>query len=264
MQENTEILILIIMGILAMLVMVMGVIVFVILYYKKSIKTRLTFEKIKRKQAEDRIINITEAQESERKRISSHLHDEIGASLSSVNLLIGRINYKSEGDTKELSDEAGKQLNQVITEIRKIVQNMSPSMVERFGFIESTHEICKQIDRTGYIKTSFTDKTGSLKIKNKSTELILYRIVQELTNNVVKHSKATQMEISTSILDDNLFIKVSDNGIGLPDNDIYMKKSLGVTNIKSRIEILNGSFELKNNGNKGVRAEILIPIEKLN
>jgi len=261
MQAESEILTMISVGIVAMAFLVIAVVIFVAMYHQRGIRNRLELEQIKLRQSEELIINITHAQELERKRISAHLHDEVGAALSAVNLLIGRVRMTSNGQEKELAEKASEQINQITIEVRNIVQNMSPSIVERFGLIDSIVEICNRISSSGQVKAEFISKINSINFVDKEDELMIYRIVQELTNNVIKHSQASEMNIFCAIRNHELAIKVADNGKGIDMNNIYSKKSLGLVNIKNRIEILGGKFNIINNESGGCIAEFSLPAE---
>ncbi len=264
MQAENEILVMISVGIFAMAILVMAVVVFVALYHQRGIKNRLDIEKIKLQQSEELIKSITEVQELERKRISTQLHDEVGVSLSSVNMLIGRARMTSEGENRELITKAGTQILQILSEVRNIVQNMSPSFIERFGLIDSINEICMRINMGGQISSTFKNNFLNLQVSNKSTELIIYRIVQELSNNVLKHSQASIMEIVIERNDDMMRLSVSDNGKGIEIDNAFMKKSLGLSNIKNRVEILGGHFGINNGLEGGTVAIIEIPVIQLN
>jgi signal transduction histidine kinase len=264
MQAENEILVMISVGIFAMAILVMAVVVFVALYHQRGIKNRLDIEKIKLQQSEELIKSITEVQELERKRISTQLHDEVGVSLSAVNMLIGRVGMNSDGANKGLITEAGTQINQIITGVRSIVQNMSPNFIERFGLIDSINEICMRINMGGQISSTFKNNFLNLKVSNKSTELIIYRIVQELSNNVLKHSQASIMEIVIERNDDMMRLSVSDNGVGIKIDNAFMKKSLGLSNIKNRVEILGGHFSINNGLEGGTVAILEIPVIQLN
>jgi len=260
MQAESEILVLLSFGILAMAILVMSVVLFVAMYHRRGIKNKLELEQIKVKQTEELIKTITIAQEEERKRISAQLHDEVGASLSAVGMLIGRIKLASDGINKELAQEATTQIDQITGEVRGIVQNMSPSFLERFGLLQSIAEICKRIDRGGKIKTEYNQATSLLAFKDKNTEIMVYRIIQELTNNVIKHSEASEMKVKVEKDDEFAIFSVSDNGKGVGNQDIFMKKSLGLTNIRSRVALAGGSFSITDNPNGGAIAVIKIPI----
>lgn len=260
MQAESEILVLLSFGILAMAILVMSVVLFVAMYHRRGIKNKLELEQIKVRQTQELIKTITIAQEDERKRISAQLHDEVGATLSSVGMLVGRIKLNAEGNNKELAIDAISQIDQITGEVRGIVQNMSPSFLERFGLLQSIGEICKRIDRGGKIKAEYIQASSLIHFTDKNTEIMIYRIMQELTNNVIKHSEASEMKVKVEKDDEFSIFSVSDNGKGIGDQDVFMKKSLGLTNIRSRVALAGGSFSITDNPNGGAIAVIKIPI----
>jgi signal transduction histidine kinase len=264
MQSGFEILTMVSVGVLAMLVLALAVIFFVVLYYQRGIKTRLELETLRRQQAEERVRVITDTQEAERKRISVQLHDEVGASLSSINILLGRLRLKWPGECPEIVGEANSQLNTVIGEIRNIVQNISPALVERFGYLEAVGDICYKLNKTGLFKASFENRIPNDKtFKDKSSELMLYRITQELSGNVLKHSKADNVAICAEIKDDFFILSMFDDGIGFDADSASSKKSLGLANIRSRVEALDGTFSIRPYAEKGTAAIVKIPLDKL-
>lgn len=262
-QGGQSLLPFIVLAILVMAIMVMAVVIFVIMYYQRVTKNKLVLEELKISQQEELIRSITEIQESERKRISARLHDEVGAALSSINLLVGRVRMGSEGKTRELAQDAGNQISEVVTEIRNIVQSMSPSSVERFGLVDAINDICNKMHRAGNINCEFTKNFEVLDIPDKSDELILYRIIQELANNALKYSGAENFTIDMNLHDELLKIEVRDNGIGFEEEEAGKKKSFGLVDIKNKVSILNGVVKITSYLNKGTLVEIDIPASRL-
>lgn len=263
MQTESEILVLVMLGIIAMLLMASGIIVFVFLYYQKTIKNKLEIEKIKSLQSQELAINIVKAQEYERKRIASQLHDDIGASLSAIGLLLGRIKNSDNDETKNITEEAIKQNNEIMQQIRCIVQNLSPSIVERFGLTEAIADICHRISSAKKINAIFNIKFNDSDIKEKEIQVMIYRIVQELTNNAIKHADPSSIHISIiSSPDKSIYIEISDDGIGIDLEKAFKSKSLGLNNIKNRVEIVGGDFSIENNTPKGTKAKIKIPLKQ--
>jgi two-component system, NarL family, sensor kinase len=260
MQGDNEIIILLMLGILSSAVLVMTIVLFVSIYHRRMTEDKLKIESLRLRQSEELIESITLAQEEERKRISSQLHDSIGATLSSINLLVGRIQIESSGTIPELAEKAILQIDNISTELRGIIRNMSPLYLERFGLLESVHEMCRIINSTGSISAKFVSDQIEPDFDSSENRLLVYRIVQELINNVIKHSGATQMDISSSIDDSLLMISVSDNGKGFDSSDELNFKGQGLRNIKSRIELAGGSFTISRNNNDGIKAVIEIKV----
>jgi len=261
MQGEQDILLLISFGIVAMLILVFGIVLYSIQYHKRGISTKLEIEKLKNQQQKDLITTITKVQESERRRISANLHDEIGASLSAVSIMIDEASMITDGRANTLVTKADSQLQKTIEEIRNIIQDISPAIVEKFGLYEAISEICCSINEIKKVSVYFDAKIKS-PIDDKAIELKIYRIVQELVNNTLKHANATIIKIKASIIDDCFIISVTDNGKGINLAAAKKSKSLGLENIRAQMEFIEGKFEIKNRNEGGTSATVFVPIEK--
>ncbi|MDD2636740.1 MAG: histidine kinase [Bacteroidales bacterium] len=131
MQAETEILILIVIVVFAMIIMALSIVMFGLQYHKKGISTKLEIEKIKTKQQLELINTISKAQEEERRRISANLHDEVGSSLSAINIMIDEASMITEGRAHDLILSADKSLQKTMTEIRNIIQDIT-RIIHRF------------------------------------------------------------------------------------------------------------------------------------
>lgn len=262
MQTETEILILIFLGIAAMIIMALTIVVYIIQYHKKGISNKLEIERIKTKQQEELINTISNAQESERRRISSNLHDEVGSSLSAVSYMLGDVIMITDGDAKNLSTKAENHLQNTMTEIRNIIQDMSPVIVEKFGLIAAVEGICYGINELKRVELVFNSKIDE-SFENKTIELKLYRIVQELVNNTLKHANATLINIDISKSEDMLNILVVDNGVGIDIDSAANSKSLGLDNIKAQLKFMEGEFKLKRLEKGGTSASVSVPLKKI-
>ncbi len=208
--------------------------------------------------------------ENERKRIAQELHDELGQMLQSMMMNLDRIRIKlsskpprlegvEEGilDTKEL-------LEQTIEDVRTLSSDLTPPMLTDFGLVPTLRWY---IDN--YIKRSNIDV--SLKAKDKSyrfpqeVELTLYRIVQEALTNVAKHSHASEVIIHLSRKDSTAILSVRDNGIGFDASKaLFVPKGVGLFNIKERVNLLGGSFDIISRAKKGTTLTINIPFSEVN
>lgn len=259
MQETSEIILVVTIGVLSMLIFVASLIIFVIIYYRKLAKKNLEIEKEKRIQTEKRIHSISETREFERQRISTDIHDRVGAGLSTVSLILDRVRMQGENKDNPLIIEAGKHLTYCIDEIRSIVLNLSPAIVERFGFSEAVNDICERINSSTLIKVKFSDKTSGIKFADKNIELAIYRITQELITNSVKHSGTKDIWVNIVNADGIFEISVRDFGKGLDEDYQNRKNCLGLRNVESACNLIDADFVLKNHEEKnGVIAVVKI------
>jgi len=232
--KEIDISIVVIVGTLSMGMLALCIILFYAAYQKKLIKQQTEHQ--------HQLLEATiQTQESERKRFSEDLHDDLGALLSVIRLKVSQAEYTSDvshiGDVKTLLDEA-------INNTKKISRALSPIILEKFGLIKLLQELSEKATTTGKLEVSF-DNTGLDVRLNNKTELGLFRIVQELLNNLINHTKATRINIVLNIQHNSIVLIVKD------DEEIrYLKENhhatnpggLGLNNIKSRIEMLNASI----------------------
>ncbi len=227
-----------------------------IIYFK-----RVNTLKKEKKQQEEFSKRLIHSQEEERKRIASELHDSLGQ-----NLLIiknrAALGLKSEkyDFNKEQLDEISKGASSAIDEIRRIAYNLHPYQLDRLGLTKALKSIITQIEILN--KVHFIDLIENIDgVFSKEKEIIIYRIVQECINNIIKHSEAYTAEIKININDDILFMTISDNGKGFEVKQINSKsKGFGMRNLSERIKILNGELVIDSSSEKGSRLIIKIPV----
>lgn len=217
-----------------------------------------------RKQIEQTIINtILKTEEKERTRFAKDLHDGMGALLSSINIylnmmLTGEMNQAELENTliytKGLVDEA-------ITGAKEIANNIMPTILDRFGLVNSIKSFIEKIENIKKHKITFNHQNYN-DIKNKDKELILFRMINELFNNTFKHAEANIIKLELSTDCENILLNYQDNGKGFDLNAIKKSKisGMGVNNIISRTKSLNGKCDINTQLNKGTKIKIEIPI----
>ena len=203
---------------------------------------------------------LMDGEEKERIRIAQDLHDGINGDLSSIKFQLSSI------DSKSLSTENKTLFNKVIgmidyscDQVRNISHNLSPTTINDFGLITSLKNYCSKLEGIHPIKINF-QHFGNDVMLSKSIETVIYRIVQELVNNIIKHAKATQALVQINSFEDNLFITVEDNGKGF--ENIAKTSGIGLKNIESRIAFLNATLDEEHNSN-GTTFTINIDLKNL-
>ncbi len=214
----------------------------------------------KSKQQEILLHNIISAQEQERKRIAQDLHDVIGTQLNVINLNLFRLQKKR--NNSEIFESTFQQihglLNETITKTRQISHELLPSVLDKFGLVEAIVELCDNFEDTS-VNLDFTHQRDD-SIISKTTELNLFRILQELVNNAIRHGESTEITINLIIEHNWLNFTVQDNGKGF---DVVSKKGgLGLSNINSRLEMIHGQMDIESTINKGSNFFIKINLHK--
>ncbi len=204
---------------------------------------------------------IIEAEEAERKRIASDLHDGVGQLFSAVKMnlggLLNRVELKKEED-QFLAEKTMALVDESCKEVRVISHKMMPNFLLKSGIASDIKSFIEKIDENT-LKISF-ESYGFKEQLEFNEEIILYRVIQELINNVIKHAKANELEIILHKTNQNIVVKIIDNGIGFDYEKAINKGGLGLKNILVRMEYLKGKVNFTPNTPSGTRVEIDIPI----
>jgi two-component system, NarL family, sensor kinase len=197
------------------------------------------------------------AQENERERIARDLHDEIGALLSTVKLFL------TAGQTlptapKPAGNRAEELLDEAILKLRAIAQNLMPENLKLFGLVSAIERACQQVESTGVFAVQFQHKL-ELRL-SRENEIHVYRIVQELLNNAIKHAKASQVTLMLYRRQNQIVLNYEDNGVGFVSSTTTDKISLGLASLSGRVQMLQGEMSLKSTPGNGVQVQINFPI----
>lgn len=230
-----------------LLLSVFGVFLLCIILIIKLINA---FHSIERQQA-DKTINI---EYKERKRIAVDLHDGLGSILSSIVLFVKLI--EKESDNQKISSNLNqvKQLsNMALENLEASINNLNPSMLNKYGLIKSLEIICEKINGIGKINCKIDAQNYNIEL-NKNMEINIYRICNELIHNTVKHAEASELEIHFKNNKKRVTVSYYDNGKGFNPDLIPSNKDekVGLRNIISRIESFNGTFSINSGPGKGL------------
>lgn len=201
-----------------------------------------------------------EGQEQERNRLSKELHDRLGSDLVYLIWQYGAVLETIENQklNKEQFQQANEKLNEVYQDIRDISQRLKSDTLEEAGLIPALRNLCSSISLDGKIKAN-TLSHGLNGRLPQNMELHIYRIIQELISNTLKHAKATKIDVQVNRLDDELSIIVEDNGRGFnPEKN--ETEGIGLKNIRSRVKEMNGKMEIDASERAGTTVMIEIPV----
>jgi signal transduction histidine kinase len=213
-----------------------------------------------------RSASLLEGQEEERKRMSREMHDGVGQMLTGVKLTASKLKSLDANHPKfeATLNNLHELINETIEATRIVSFNLMPPVLGDFG-LEPVLAILKDsIEKSTKIKVKLDLKLLHERL-SQNLEINIYRIVQEATNNTLKHAKAKNITIRILEKDSIVFVEISDDGVGFDPNQIfYRKQSLihnGVANIKTRCELLQGSFKLTSAPKEGTNIFIKLPID---
>lgn len=244
----------VIIGISAMLVLIVSVLLAVVYNLRKKNQHRKAVQDLKEQQQNQLIEAAVRSEETERHRISETLHDEIGAILSSAKLhLLGIKSATLDDKDKNLHDKGAELLNGAIKKVRGISHNLHSNILKEFGFNEAVKHFLKEVAGSSMLEVE-TRLDDNYPAENNDDNISLYRMVQELVNNIIKHSGAKRLEVSSEMKPEQLTVTIFHDGDGLSqeqfDELVFKKDGLGLKNIKNRATLIKGSvhFEKINAG----------------
>jgi len=236
-------------GTFGMILLVVGIIVFVVFHQKRMLKTRIALKELESNYRKELLYTTIKSQDSERERIAKDLHDEVGGILSALKLNLENaiIQSKTGKIDKEPIEEAKGILAKAIPALRLISQDLLPVTLKKFGLSEAIKELCSTHQHPVSVKFH---EEGKITRFSSGKELNIYRIIQELINNSIKHSQANDIQVSLRWKTNEVVAEVKDNGIGFdPGLSLTDKNALGLYNIYSRATASNASFKIKSEKN---------------
>jgi two-component system NarL family sensor kinase len=225
-----------------------------------NIMSKKLFEKNEELRVERLIRNsvATDTQEKERDRLSRELHDGLGQTFIGIKLKLEQLKNKNNTDPEYLINDIDHSLNDAIDEIRRMSNDLMPSVLKEFGIERAIKILCEKTNEYQKTKIEFTSELTE-NISNDKSKIYIYRIVQEAINNILKHSEANQARISFFEKHDDVMIEIKDTGIGKDLNKKSASSGAGLYNIKDRVEILEGNVEFISSVNNGFLVKISIP-----
>ncbi|UIO96295.1 histidine kinase [Elizabethkingia miricola] len=229
----------------------------------KSMKQRdelhaLAMEKEKQNSKISTLTALLEGQEQERGRLARDLHDGLGGLLSGTKHQLSYLDPHQSENIEEGISKSIKQIDGAVEELRRVAHNLMPDLLVKYGLEVAIQEFASRISNSALdIHTEFINYRNSL---SEEKQLIIYRIIQELVNNAIKHADASEIIIQVSQEENVLNLTVEDNGKGFDHKGLNVKKTAGFHNIESRVQFLKGTMNIISELNIGTSIELQIPI----
>ena len=220
---------------------------------------RNNIHQLKNKQAAQ-IKAMVATQEEERKRISRDLHDDVGTKLSSLKLFLSSLHEKATNTNNEeirsLAESSEQFITEAMQDVRQLLLNLSPMVLEEFGYTTAVEGLVNKINETKQIHFNLV-VFGMKKRLEKEYELALYRITQELINNVLKHAAAKHVSLQIGQRDKKIILMMEDDGKGFDMN--ARKDGYGLSNLDARTKLMQGTMTIDSQPGKGTSVLVEIP-----
>ena len=196
-------------------------------------------------------------QEEERSRLAKDLHDGLGGMLSGVKLSFVNMKENLIMDAESVTsfEKSILQLDNTIAELRKVAHNLMPEALVKFGLKNAILDFCNSMQLSSKTKIIF-EQLGTERLLSNTADLYIYRIVQELINNAIKHADADQILVQLTKTNDKVLLTVEDDGKGFNTELIRSAKGIGLKNIQQRVDYLKGKIDIASQAAEGTSVNI--------
>lgn len=236
---------------------------FILIYIRnqqKVLKQRQQLQQAELAHQKELLFTVIESQEGERKRIGRDLHDDVGAAISSLRLIIQMFDpADSNFDHQQFIRSCKNIIDKMMTDVRNISHNLSPATLSYFGLWAAVEEQCAIINQSGKLEILLNN--DALLLLEKITlpaATAIYRVIEEMINNTIKHAKADKVDIKFIAEDNMLIVKYADNGIGMERSSL--NRGMGLQNIESRLTIINALYTIDTAPGNGFSLQINYPM----
>ncbi len=259
-KKNREIILLLVVG--ALLVSAVLILLYQMQSNKKKLaqqKQQLYAQQLKELQQQRQLevyTAVLEGQETERARLARDLHDGLGGMLAGTKMYLSQINRSAINGQAVYLQTAVSQIDDSMQELRRIARNMMPETLRKFGLNTALKDLCESLTNPR-LHIQFQSMGLSADMP-PSTQLTIYRIVQELIANAIKHAEATEILVQCLQNEEHIHITVEDNGKGF-DVAAIRSNGIGLANVRNRVEYLNGKLDIQSELNVGTTLTIEIP-----
>jgi two-component system NarL family sensor kinase len=241
---------------------VLGLLIISVLTYRNYRQKRILqqqriseLEKAKQLTATEAVLK---GEEQERTRLAKDLHDGLGGMLSGIKYSFQTMkgNLIMTHENQLAFERSMDMLDSSIIEMRRVAHNMMPEALVKFGLDAAISDFCNDINQSGALQVNCQSIGLKDAVIEQTTAITIYRIVQELINNIIKHASAKSAIVQVSKIDDKVTITVEDDGKGFNPAILTRKKGIGWSNILSRIEYLKGKSDIQSEPDKGTSIHI--------
>jgi len=241
-KQQEDILITIVIASVFFILMGSFVLLIVFVFLRRQRKNKEEKEEMRNRFKQTLLQTQLEIQEQSFAYISQEIHDNIGQILSLVRLNLNTIGQVADEPKLNRTDEL---LGKAIKDLRDLSHNLQNNRIHDIGIIESTRQLLLSLEKTGRYKTSFKTP-DDFHILDQNTDIILFRMIQEIVNNIIKHASADEIEITIASEPELTVFTIRDNGVGFDTGSLAQQRpGIGLQNISNRAKLIDGTVDVK-------------------
>lgn len=256
-QNSGNITIVLIAGTLVFIVLSLALIFYVFVFQKRQTFYLNQSEKMKNEFQQQLLQSQLEIQEHTFNTISQEIHDNVGQILSLAKVQLNIIDQSESLDRTMLAD-AKDSVSKAMTDLRDIAKSLNSERIQLSSLPEITAQELQRINCAGLIATSIKTE-GKEQNMQEQKKLIIFRIIQEALQNIIKHSKAKNVDVYFCYEADHVVVEIKDNGTGFDPSLLTKKDGLGLQNIVNRAALIGGKADIKSIINEGTVITITSP-----
>lgn len=257
----------IMVGTLGMLILAIAIILFVVVYNKRLFRQKHAMQERELHHRKEMIDAVIHSEQAERVRIARNIHDDMGAVLNTARFNLSALSSARNDELRyqELINETNSLIQLTIDNIRNVAKDLMPPVLNQFGLTKALAELCRRSNVSAYVQMNFVQHGRPMQLPPR-TEVQLYRIVQEIVNNVMKHAGAKKVEIITNVTETSAQIIVHHNGEGLAQEQAIElsveHKGIGLNSILSRALIIGATVQYVVMNKEESRVIVEIPLHE--
>jgi len=265
-DQNQEIYVVILLAIALALFLVGFIVTMLFLYQRRQHRQEQQLARMKDQYQQELLRSQLEMQEITFKTIAQELHDNIGQVLSVIKLSLSILPMERAHPAYESVQTCRQMLNKVIFDMSNLTKSMHTDRIAQIGLVEAIRFDLDSIQRTGLMKVDLAVDGKEYKLEDQRS-IFIYRMFQEMMNNILKHSKATQVNIAVNYSIGNKFVlKVEDNGVGF---DLEQKRTqassssgIGLKSMTNRASLIGAQIIVQSQPGKGTTIKVELPVER--
>ncbi len=233
--------------------MAFSLVFFVSLYKRRVLQNQLRLQEMQTQHQQEMLKATLTSQEEERNRLGTELHDGVGALLSTIKM---NLQVSQRSNSLDTLPEVIEHLTETIGLVRTISHEMMPIVLKKYGLKRAVADLFEKINKSDEITASINswDEFD----RDESDNLMIYRIIQELTNNSLKHAEASSIDLECILNEDETRIVFSDNGKGFPPEVLEKSEGIGLWNISNRAQTVGAAVYFTNKQSGGASVELRI------
>lgn len=249
-------------GSMVAVVLVAAIVLFFVVHQKKMYRSQLALEKQTAQHRLDMLHAMNDAQESEKTKIAATIHDQVGTIFFTAKSQAGIMSASGPDQaTRDSALQIEKLIMLAYEELRKSIYSLSPVLLDKFGLLLAIKEFFSIIGKGSPVVFEYNSRGEELKLTKKE-EVAVYRVMQEIVNNALKHSGCSAINANVIVSSDKFTMTISDNGSGF---DLEAKKidgGLGLKNIENRISLVGGNLKVESETGIGTTYTFSIPFSQ--